>query len=226
MINLSKSNSRKLLLLLLVLPFSKDFRCLLLLLFDCTDLESQVLSSYISHPFSLLLLIMSIKVSLALSIENLLRLNKELGSLLVRHLTHSIITEVSVQFEVLVLLTLRVEGKVLLTKVVVDAGTTVFAPAVLAPVISRFHQFSLVGKSSRVLPGKVAGRFSDRVKGDRERFPILDYILHINSLVRDLLTTVIGSVRWIKVHLKEVMNLLAITIFLDGLTSPDACEGL
>ena len=83
-------------------------------------------------------------------------------------MVHSIITEVLVQFEVLVFLTLRVEGKASLTEVIVDAGTTVFAPTVLAPIISRFHHFSLVDKSSRVLPGKVAGRFNDRMKRDRK----------------------------------------------------------
>jgi len=138
-------------------------------------------------------------------------------------LVHSIVAEVPVQFEVLVLLTLRVEGKASLTEVVVNARTSVFAPAVLAPVISRFHDFSLVDKSSRVLPGNVARRFSDGMKRDRERFP--KDLLHIDNFVRDLLTTVIGSKSWIKVHLKEVVNLLARTILLDGLTSPDASEG-
>ena len=48
---------------------------------------------------------------MALSIENLLWLNKVLGSLLIWHLVHSIVVEVPVQFEVFVLLTLRVESK-------------------------------------------------------------------------------------------------------------------
>ena len=49
---------------------------------------------------------------------------------------HSIVTEMSVQFEVLVLVTLRAEGKASLTEVVVSAVTTASAPAVLSPVIS------------------------------------------------------------------------------------------
>ena len=46
---------------------------------------------------------------------------------------HSIVAEVPVQFEISVLVTLRVKGKTSLTEVVVDTVTTVFAPAVLAP---------------------------------------------------------------------------------------------
>ena len=79
------------------------------------------------------------------------------------HLVHSIV--VPVQFEVFVLLTLRVESKASLTEVVVDAVTDararVFAPAVPAPIFTRFHEFSLVDESSRVPPGNVARRFSD-----------------------------------------------------------------
>ena len=120
-----------------------------------------------------------------------LPIGRSFGSLLVWHLMHSVVAEVPVQFEVLALLTLRVEGKASLTEVVVNARTSVFAPAVLAPVISRFHDFSLVDKSSRVLPGNVARRFSDGMKRDRERFP--KDLLHINNFVRDLLTTVVGS---------------------------------
>ena len=123
-----------LLIILLGLPFSKGFSCLPLLLFDCTHLESQIFCSYVSHAFSLLFL--SIEVSLALSIKDLLRLHKRLRSLLIRHLMHSIVAEVPVQFEVFVLVTLRVKGKTSLTEVVVDTVTTVFAPAVLAPVVS------------------------------------------------------------------------------------------
>ena len=66
---------------------------------------------------------------------------------------YSIVTEAPVQFKVLVFFTLRVESKASLTEVVVDARTSVFAPAVLAPVITRFHEFSLVDESSRVSPG-------------------------------------------------------------------------
>ena len=49
---------------------------------------------------------------------------------------HSIVTKVPVQFEISVLVTLRVKGKTSPTEVVVDTVTTVFAPAVLAPVFS------------------------------------------------------------------------------------------
>ena len=49
---------------------------------------------------------------------------------------HSIVTEVPVRFEIFVLVTLRVKGKTSLAEMVVDTVTTVFAPAVLAPVIS------------------------------------------------------------------------------------------
>ena len=77
---------------------------------------------------------------------------------------HSIVAEVPVQFEILVLLTLRVEGKASLAEVVVDARTSVSAPAVLTPIITRFHEFSLVDESSRVPPGNVAKRF-DSVMG-------------------------------------------------------------
>ena len=93
----------------------------------------------------------SIKASLALSIEDLFWLNKEFWSLLVWHLVHPIVTEMPVQFEVLILLPLRVEGKTSLTEVKMNAVTTVFSPAVLAPVITRFHEFSLMDKSSRIL---------------------------------------------------------------------------
>ena len=94
---------------------------------------------------------------------------------------HSIVAEVPVQFEILVLLTLRVEGKASLAEVVIDARTSVSAPAVLTPVITRFHEFSLVDESSRVRfsPGNVARRFSDRVKRNRERFP--KEFLHIDN---------------------------------------------
>jgi hypothetical protein len=49
---------------------------------------------------------------------------------------HSIVAEVPVQFEISVLVTLRVKDKTSLTKGVVDAVTTVCASAVLAPVFS------------------------------------------------------------------------------------------
>jgi hypothetical protein len=49
---------------------------------------------------------------------------------------HSIVAEVLVQFEISVLVTLRVKGKTSLTEVVVDTVTTVFALAVLASVFS------------------------------------------------------------------------------------------
>ena len=42
------------------------------------------------------------------------------------HLMHSIVAEVPIQFEVLVFLTLRVEGKASLTEVVINARTTSF----------------------------------------------------------------------------------------------------
>ena len=73
-------------------------------------------------------------MSFALSIKDLLRLHKGLRSLLIRHLMHSIIAEVLVQFQVFVLVTLRVEGKTSLTEVEIDTVTTLFAPAVLANV--------------------------------------------------------------------------------------------
>ena len=61
------------------------------------------------------------------------------------------------------------------------------APAVLTPVITRFHEFSLVDESSRVPPGKinVARRFSDRVKRNGERFP--KEFLHVDNFARNLL---------------------------------------
>ena len=69
---------------------------------------------------------------------------------------HSIVTEVPVRFEVFVLFTLRVESKasLIIAEVVIDAVTRVFAPAVLAPVFTRFHEISLVDESSTKSPSK------------------------------------------------------------------------
>ena len=54
------------------------------------------------------MLLLGIEVSLALSIEDLFWLNKELGSLLIWHLHHTVVAEMLVRFEVFVLFPLRV----------------------------------------------------------------------------------------------------------------------
>ena len=81
---------------------------------------------------------------------------------------HPIITEMPVQFEILVLLTLRFEAKTSLTEVVIDAEAIVFAPAILAPVVTRFHKLSDVDVPSRILRSKIARRFSDGMERNGE----------------------------------------------------------
>ena len=99
----------------------------------------------------------------------------------------------------------------------------VCARALLAPIITRFHKLSPVDKSSRVHPCKIAGRFNDRVKRDREGFP--KSLLHVDNFARYLSPTVIGSESWVKVHIIEIVDRLAITIFFYCLASPDATAG-